>query len=138
MVVDTADGQGEEIGWARVLSGAENCGFCAMLASRGPVYRSAETAQHRGANQHEDKFHDHCDCAVVLVHKGRDWEGREQYETLEDLWGEVAYGGPEHYSGNAARRAFRRAIERGKREDLSFDELLDTIRAENAAAAAAP
>ncbi|WP_315118545.1 hypothetical protein [Corynebacterium matruchotii] len=29
---------GKVLGWARVLTGAESCAFCAMLASRGPVY----------------------------------------------------------------------------------------------------
>src|SRR5699024_2807268 len=38
--------------WARVLTGAENCGFCVMLASRGPVYSSAAEA---GRGQASDR-----------------------------------------------------------------------------------
>lgn len=44
VVVDTAESAGEEIGWARVLAGDENCAFCAMLAARGPIYRSEKSA----------------------------------------------------------------------------------------------
>lgn len=45
--------------WARVPTGAVTCAFCAMLASRGWVYSTRETA---GA---EREFHDHCDCQIV-------------------------------------------------------------------------
>ena len=42
--------------WARIPTGAETCQFCIMLASRGFVYHSEETASHA---------HAHCDCRVV-------------------------------------------------------------------------
>ena len=45
--------------YARVPSGAKTCSFCAMLASRGWVYESAETA---GAM---NKYHSDCDCEIV-------------------------------------------------------------------------
>jgi hypothetical protein len=45
--------------YARVPSGARTCAFCAMLASRGFVYASKQTA---GA---ADQYHDHCDCQLV-------------------------------------------------------------------------
>ena len=45
--------------YARVPSGAKTCAFCAMLASRGWVYESAETA---GAL---NKYHAACDCEIV-------------------------------------------------------------------------
>lgn len=37
------------------------CAFCALLASRGPVYRSAQAA----GDGH--KYHDHCHCVAVPV-----------------------------------------------------------------------
>lgn len=43
--------------YARVPTGAETCEYCIMLASRGFVYWSKESAEH--AN------HMHCDCVVV-------------------------------------------------------------------------
>lgn len=45
--------------FARVPTGEKTCDFCIMLASRGPVYLSEESA---GAFT---KFHAHCDCKVV-------------------------------------------------------------------------
>ena len=45
--------------YARVPSGAKTCAFCAMLASRGWVYESAETA---GAL---NRYHSDCDCEIV-------------------------------------------------------------------------
>ena len=42
--------------WARIPTGAETCKFCIMLASRGFVYHSEETASHA---------HSSCDCRVV-------------------------------------------------------------------------
>lgn len=42
--------------WARIPTGGETCSFCIMLASRGFVYHSEETASHAHAN---------CDCRIV-------------------------------------------------------------------------
>lgn len=45
--------------FARVPQGERTCDFCIMLASRGPVYHTAESA---GALT---KFHTHCDCKIM-------------------------------------------------------------------------
>ena len=42
--------------WARIPTGVETCDFCIMLASRGFVYHSEETASHA---------HSSCNCRVV-------------------------------------------------------------------------
>lgn len=49
---------------ARVPTGATTCGFCLMLASRGPVYASVASA----GSLH--KFHPHDDCQIVIVGRG--------------------------------------------------------------------
>ncbi|MDG3012466.1 EndoU domain-containing protein [Rhodococcus sp. D2-41] len=101
---------GRRIGWARVLTGAENCGFCAMLASRGPVYKTKKTAKFAGSDRSDIRnptlYHDHCDCDVVLVVEGRDWPGREQYDELEHLWITSTSG----VYGKDAMRAFGKAF----------------------------
>lgn len=53
------DADEQATGWARVTD-ADPCAWCAMLASRGPVYKSARTAgdPRRGGNS----YHDHCAC----------------------------------------------------------------------------
>lgn len=77
---------GVTLGWARVLTGAENCGWCAMLASRGPVY-DEDTVVTTGAGR---SYHDFCDCTAVMVVKGRRWEGEDEYKRLAELWQDAA------------------------------------------------
>lgn len=48
-----------ETRFARVPAGDKTCDFCMMLASRGPVYLTEETA---GAYDH---YHTNCDCRIV-------------------------------------------------------------------------
>ena len=45
--------------FARVPSGGRTCAFCAMLASRGFVYHTAETAGDM------DRYHEDCRCEIV-------------------------------------------------------------------------
>ena len=135
----TADAEGAKpvsekvypIGWARVLTGETNCGFCVMLASRGPVYSSKLAASYKGgrsfvtggrgrrgaaARRHQaaDKqrledmnaFHDSCDCIVVPVYKESNWVGKAEYERLRTLWDETvkkAATNPDAYKGNHPR-----------------------------------
>lgn len=54
------------IGWARVPSGAETCAFCLMLASRGAVYSSAQTAGEGGT------YHGDCDCVATPIRSPED------------------------------------------------------------------
>lgn len=101
------------IGWARVLTGVENCAFCAMLASRGPVYSSRTHASRKSTKtliQGHDRlgrkrkrvlkrisdqaYHDHCDCVVVPVYRDQDWPGCENYERLADAWGAMRRDNP--------------------------------------------
>lgn len=73
---------GARIGYARVMSGRENCAFCAMLASRGPVYSEDTATRRRDGN----RYHDGCDCRAVLVLEGQKWPGQEEYLRLEQRW----------------------------------------------------
>lgn len=54
-----AKGGGGGVRFARVPGGGETCAFCLMLASRGFVYWSRETAGEF------DHYHAHCRCVVV-------------------------------------------------------------------------
>lgn len=58
-VMANAKADPRKVRFARVPTGAETCGFCMMLASRGFVYASAKTA---GENGH---YHANCDCRIV-------------------------------------------------------------------------
>lgn len=92
----------EVLGYARVLTGLENCAFCVMLASRGPVYRSRESA----GDPEMRVFHKGCDCKVVPVFNTQDWPGRAQYKELAQLWRDATRG----YSGKNALNALRRHL----------------------------
>ena len=92
--------------WARVLTGPTSCYFCAMLASRGPVYTSNTSALYKGG-QRVDKYHDGCDCEAVLVTNYSTWEGRDAHRRLEKLWEEST----QKTSGRRSMNAFRRAYE---------------------------
>lgn len=57
--------EASRVRWARVPKG-KTCAFCRMLASRGAVYTSRDTAD-------GGRYHAHCDCTPVLVRDGRGW-----------------------------------------------------------------
>lgn len=60
--------RGGGVRFARVPSGP-SCGFCIMLASRGFVYATRETAGEF------TKFHDNCDCRIVAETEHEEVEG---------------------------------------------------------------
>lgn len=76
MAIDatTADDR-SAVGWRRVTDG-NPCTFCAMLASRGPVYQSATAAGDvlRPARGGGEKllYHGHCGCTAEIVYGS--WE----------------------------------------------------------------
>jgi hypothetical protein len=79
------------VGYARVL-GPRPCYWCAMLASRGPVYRSEDVALRATARSKRagKEYHDHCMCQAepVFRHLTReDWP--EHIRDLANLWGEA-------------------------------------------------
>lgn len=76
----------EAIGWARVLTGAENCAFCVMLASRGPVYGSEKSAKFTADMK---RYHDGCDCRVVAVYDRKSWPGRDAYREALRRYGDA-------------------------------------------------
>jgi len=81
-------------GWIRVSDG-DPCGFCAMLLSRGPVYKE-ESADFQA--------HDHCGCGAEPVYAGSKWPAANQ--KYHDLWNQT-----KHDTSTDPVNAFRRAIE---------------------------
>lgn len=95
-ITDSVHSDRSALGFARATSGAP-CAFCAMLASRGPVYRDEDTAGFQP--------HDGCACQPEPVYRAdTDWpSGAREYRTL---WDEATAG----ESGEDALNAFRRAL----------------------------
>ncbi|WP_372663557.1 VG15 protein [Amycolatopsis kentuckyensis] len=79
------------VGYARVL-GPRPCYWCAMLASRGPVYRSEDVALRatERSKRAGKEYHDHCMCQAepVFRHLKRD-DWPEHIRDLADLWSEA-------------------------------------------------
>lgn len=114
------------VAWARVLTGPTSCYFCAMLASRGPVYNSEQSAskgrnrvEYRGG-QRVDRYHDGCDCEVVLVQNYSTWEGRRAHKLLAQLWEDSTEGTSGRRSMNAFRQAYEKQSGTGKFRPDSF------------------
>lgn len=99
------------LSWARVLTGAENCAFCVMLASRGPVYSGPDEAGRMLASDkwpdakgYINSFHDNCDCVVVPIYDFNDWPGRESYRALDD-WYQQTIANPLYRGERVGARA---------------------------------
>lgn len=92
------------LGYIRVL-GPNPCYFCAMLASRGPVFkkRSFLVSDARFMGEGREKVHDHCACTLEPVYaEDTSWPGRA--EEMAALWRSATRG----LSGKEAINAFRR------------------------------
>lgn len=104
-VVETARRDPFALGWARVTDG-DPCFFCAMLASRGPVYFSEATAG----------FEPHGKCACVpetVYRRDTQWPGRAR--ELRALYDDATAG----KSGPDAVNAFRRAYDAQRKAPAS-------------------
>lgn len=110
-VIRTVEADDRAIGYVRVTSGSP-CAFCAMLASRGAVYKTemasemAATGRRvRGTRQPGDKYHDGCHCTAKPVFTPDDPQ-LDEAERFRELWAESTAG----YGGVDALNAFRRAL----------------------------
>lgn len=79
-------------GWQRITSGSP-CAFCAMIASRGPVFSS---------DGGSFNAHDHCGCTAEPVYEGSSMPGRNR--RFQQLWDEATSGETDQM--NAFRRAY--------------------------------
>ena len=87
LIYATTKSDSRAIGWRRKTDG-NPCAFCAMLASRGPVYGSRERAEQIGGTGLH--FHGHCGCTAEIIYgewKPSDAEQRyiEEYDKAARL-----------------------------------------------------
>lgn len=100
-ITDTVQATGSIEGVARVTDG-DPCHFCAMLAGRGAVYKSEETAGFEP--------HDGCGCQPEPVYAtGSNYKLPGRGQDFQDLYREIPGG----LSAADSRRAFRGLYERG-------------------------
>jgi hypothetical protein len=95
-ILDTVNNDRRAHGWQRVTS-ANPCSFCALLATRGAVYRS----EGRGSFP----SHDACLCAAQPVYNA-DEPPAPGVERFRQIYNESTVG----LSGAEARNAFRQAL----------------------------
>lgn len=103
----------EAIGYARKTD-SKPCYFCAMLASRGAVYKdnSFELSDSRFEGEGVSKVHDNCQCTLRPVYDADD-DLDEEGEEFWRIWEESTEG----LSGAEERKAFRRAYENRDRPE---------------------
>ncbi|MEU9126590.1 hypothetical protein AB0D08_00480 [Kitasatospora sp. NPDC048540] len=93
------------IGYVRLSRTGTPCGWCAMLISRGAVYRSEKSAIYADG----DKYHDNCHCYAMPIFSRQQFEGSALFELnrlYSEDWPRVTRG----LSGKAAVSAWRRYI----------------------------
>jgi hypothetical protein len=96
----TGEARRSKLRFARVTSG-DPCAFCAMLASRGPVYWSEETASFEP--------HGNCSCQPEIEYgEGYEWPGRSR--EYRALWNETG-----------SLNEFRTALGRGELHEVGAD-----------------
>lgn len=93
------------IGYIRLSRTGTPCGWCAMLISRGPVYRSEQSATYAEG----DLYHDNCNCYAEPVYSREQYASSPLYELnrrYQEEWPRVTAG----LSGKDALRAWRKHI----------------------------
>jgi hypothetical protein len=90
----------DALGWARVSDG-DPCSWCAMLCSRGAVYKSAITAG--DVRYGGEKYHDHDGCQAIPIFDPQS-PILDRADELYEQWREVTAG----HSGAEARKVWRR------------------------------
>lgn len=96
------------LGYMRVMKSTNPCYYCAMLASRGPVYKqgSFDASDARFTGDGTEKVHDHCACGMEPVFN-RDSEWTPGARDAAEIWGSATKG----KGGRSAIGAFRAAWE---------------------------
>jgi hypothetical protein len=108
-VWSTAERDQRVVGYVRYSTTGTPCGWCAMLISRGPVYRSERSATlSGGAASYDDgdKYHDNCNCIALPVFSREQFESSDLFalnRQYAEEWPRVTRG----LSGKAAVSAWR-------------------------------
>lgn len=108
------------VGYIRVTA-SNPCAFCAMLASRGPVYRESSFAASdpRFVGPGTIKVHDNCACMPKAVFsRTAEWPGHAAQ--WRQMWRDNIEG---QYSGRDALNAWRRLYEELQREAGRTEEI---------------
>lgn len=103
LTYDLAASDTRAIGWVRYSTTGTPCGWCAMLISRGPVYKSAKSGSNKNYGvgtravslAEQDKYHTNCHCIAVPVFSEKQYENSPLFELnreYQELWPKVTRG----------------------------------------------
>lgn len=106
--------KGGNVTYMRVPSADCHCAFCLMMASRGAVYKTLESA---GGGGDENKYHLHCRCSVVPVPKNDPLIEGYSTDDYEDMY----YGAREKWEHKDYSEDVAKRIERGKANAAKHD-----------------
>lgn len=86
LVYNLADTDLKIIGWVRYSQTGDPCGWCAMLISRGLVYKTRASAS--GDVGDVDKYHENCHCVAVPVFSAEQYNAPlfDQNREYDALW----------------------------------------------------
>lgn len=104
------------VGWARVSRTGTPCGWCAMLISRGAVYKSKSSATTTGAADYSDgdKYHPNCHCYAEPLFSTEQFESDPRFDLNRKYaieWPKVTEG----YGGKEAIAVWRKYIRQQER-----------------------
>lgn len=97
------------MGWVRYSKTGDPCGYCALLISRGPVYKSHDSAMKLSETSPSvlnddaavgDKFHTNCHCTAVPVFSREQYKNSDLFDlnrSLRKLWDEQFKGKYGHW-----------------------------------------
>lgn len=117
-----ADTDLKVIGWVRYSKTGSPCGWCAMLISRGLVYKTRAQATgkssnapsvQRGEAKETDQYHDNCKCVAVPIFILAQYEGNplfDQNREYQRLWNKFIKG---KFGGKDALSKWRFYIRNG-------------------------
>lgn len=98
------------IGYARASATGTPCGWCAMLISRGAVYRSERSAM---LDSDGDLYHDNCHCYAEPIFTREQYKSDPRFDLnrqYQELWPKVTAG----YGGKDAVAIWRKYIREQK------------------------
>ena len=138
------------VGWARVATGDETCGWCWMLVSRGPVYTDAASAGldnpvddidalevlgttngsqdlktlEVAARGHMTEWHPGCDCIAVPVFDRNNWVGRDTHRRALEDWKAASSAATKVINNKAGdkKRLTYRAAKRNKDGSVELND----------------
>lgn len=121
-LAQSIDGDRANVRWARMMSGSETCPWCRMLASRGFVYKSKQSA----GGDHA-WGHDNCDCQIVPDFSLSDAEHDVYNDEVDALYNQYAWAGERIGVGRGQSPDDQSIAREWRRNIINYDRALTQL-----------